>query len=120
MGVRRAKGKRRGIQWGVQKHKIGHKLGLSECESTDDRRILGIHASHVSRLAEYCYSNVCHWSCILYVLPAEYICGELVLRKNWKRWAVYYTLVAAQATNAVHKVLTLVPLLLESNNWANN
>ena len=116
MGVKRVKGKRRGIQRGVQKHKVGPKIDLYEYENAEHRRVFGIKASEISVIAEDRFHSICCWCWILHVLPAEYICGEIVVRKNWKRMACHchYILIAAQVTNAIHKMLTLGPLLFRT------
>ena len=118
--VKRAKGKRRGVQMDVQKYKIGQKLEfLCEGENPEQqRRLLGTtQASKIRAIAEFCFHNICRWCCVLHVILAEYTNtgGEVVLnRRNWKRMTIYYILIAAQVTSALHKAIIIGPVLFHT------
>ena len=111
--MRRNRNKRRGVQHGVQKHKIRSKGDKIFGQDPQDRRILGIKVAEISRSAQVCFTLLCRISCSTYALPMEFYFGKLSLTTSWKHLLLHYTLLAAAWTTFGLKVVICTSLLFE-------
>ena len=115
MAVKRAKGKRRGIQPGIERHKIKFK---SDAEAVDgdptERKILGVQVARISHLAEAYFKAFCAISCTLCILPMEYeFGGKLAMTtKRGKLWA-HYAVLAIMSTAMAIKGVALFQFSIE-------
>ena len=111
--VRRNRNKRRGIQQGVEKHKIGSNVDEELTRNPKGRTLLGFQASQISRMAKVCFTLICRVSCSTYGLPMEFNSGKLSMATSWKHLLVHYTWLAAVWTFAGLKAAITFTLLLE-------
>ena len=112
--VKRNNGKRRGVQRGVEKHKLRCKIEeVGNRDSSEDRKLLGIEVAQIGHFAESCFELLCRISCSTYCLPMEFHGGKLSMLTNWQSLFLHYTWFAAVWTFAVLKTTIWFPLLLE-------
>lgn len=115
MGLKRGNGKRRGINAGVEKHRIRSKMSTTELKSKGHGGgICGIRATQISTLGEGSFTLIQCLCCFLRMLPMEYSSrGQLVMTGDWKRLGILYGMIAVLVASAVYKTIT-IPLLAQN------
>ena len=91
MAVKRARGKRRGIRPGLERHKIKGKPRHFLRLDSNNHKLCGIQRHDFSRIAEVCFKFLCYSCCSLAIIPMKYKNRELVATSSWKRRIIHTT-----------------------------
>ena len=108
--VRRNRNKQRGIQRGIEKHKIRSKVDEI---IKSNLKILGIKAAQVGSIAEACFVLICRVSCSTYALPMEFYSGKLSIATSWKHLLIHYVWLVVVWTFIGIRTVIWVSLLLK-------